>query len=73
MHLGAEDRVDQRRVRADDAARPDARAPAQRRARLDHGVRLDLDVGVDPGRLGVGDRDAGEHVALQDSPAGLAR
>ena len=70
-HLGAEDRVDQGRVRADDAARPDARAPAQRGARLDHGVRLDLDVGVDPGRLGVGDRDAGEHVALEDSPAGL--
>ena len=49
-------RVDQGRVRADDAAAPDAGAAAQGGAGLDHGVGLDLDVGVDPGRLRVGDR-----------------
>src|SRR5262249_52277615 len=61
-HLGAEDGVDQRGVRADDACAPDARSAAEGRPRLDHGIGLDLDVRVDPGRVRVGDGDAGEHM-----------
>ena len=52
-------------------ARPDAGRAAKHAAGLDRGVGADLDVGVDPGRGGVDDRDAGEHVAVGDAAARL--
>ena len=36
---------------------------------MDRHVGLELDVGLDPGRRRVDDRDAGEHVALVDAVA----
>ena len=36
---------------------------------MDRRVGLELDVGLDPGRLRVDDRDAGEHVRLVDAVA----
>src|SRR5262249_36505608 len=41
--------------------------------RLDRDVGLDLDVRLDPGRFGIDDRDAGEHVRLVDPVAQLRR
>ena len=59
-------------MRADDRAGADRGARrAGVRAGLDRGVGGDLDVGVDPGRAGIDDGDAGEHVALEDLAAGL--
>ncbi len=40
---------------------------------MDGGVGLELDLCVDPGRLRVDDRDAGEHVPLVDPVAELGR
>ena len=36
---------------------------------MDRHVRLDLDAGLDPGRLRIDDRHAGEHVRLVDAVA----
>src|SRR5581483_12137793 len=69
-HLRADGRVDHRRVGADDGRAPDASAAAKGGAGLDHRVRGDLDVGVDPGGVGIRDRHPVEHVALVDAPAG---
>ena len=62
--------VGERGQRADDGAGADLGRAAQAGARLDAGVGGDLDAGVDPGRGGVDDGDAGDHVGLEDAAAG---
>ena len=54
-----------------DGAGADRGRAAQAGAGLDAGVGGDLDAGVDPGRAGVDDGDAGEHVRLEQAAAGL--
>ena len=71
MTLVAEPGVDQRAERADDGAGADRGRAAQAGAGLDPRVGGDLDVGVDPGRAGIDDGDAGEHVGLEDAAARL--
>ena len=65
------DAVDQRGQRADHGVGADAGGAAQAGAGLDAGVGADLDPGVDPGRAGVDDGDAGQHVGLEQAAAGL--
>ena len=67
--LGADDRVDRDGMRADDGACADLRLAAQNRERMDGRVGLELDVGLDPRRLRIDDRDAREHVRLVDAVA----
>ena len=55
-------RVDRDDVRSDLRTGGDAGVTAQHGERMDRAVRLELDLGVDPRRLGVDNRDAGEHV-----------
>ena len=54
----------------DRAARADAGAAAQERARLDHRVAADLDAGVDQRALRIDDRHAGERVLALDAGLG---
>ena len=69
--LDADRAVDQRGQRADHGVGADGGLAAQAGAGLDAGVGVDLDGGVDPGRAGVDDGDAGEHVGLEQAVAGL--
>src|SRR5690349_2283335 len=59
---GPDLRIDRDDVWADLCARGDARRPAEDRERMDGRVRLELDARLDPRRLRVDDRHAGEHV-----------
>ena len=69
--LDADGAVDQGGQRADHGVGADTGGAAQAGAGLDAGVGVDLDRGVDPGRGGVDDGDAGQHVGLEQAAAGL--
>src|SRR3954469_9491690 len=69
QRIGADLGIDHDRVGADFSACCDLRRAPQHRERLDGRVRLELDGRVDPGRLGVDDGRAGEHVRLVDPVA----
>ena len=51
------------------APAPTLRLAAQNGERMDRRVGLELDLGLDPRRLRIDDRDAGEHVRLVDAVA----
>src|SRR5438034_2099473 len=60
----AHDRVGDDAVRPDLGSGGDAASAAQYGERMDGRVGLELDVGLDPRRRGIDDRDAGEHVCF---------
>ena len=72
-HLGAlpDLGVAQRAVRADRGLRADVGGPVELHPGEDHGVLGDRDVGVDPRRGGVHDRDARAHVPLEGAAVHL--
>src|SRR5712691_6958167 len=63
---GADLGVDRDDVRADLGARGDLRRAAKDGERMDRRVGRDLDAVIDPGRGGIDDGHAGEHVRLVD-------
>ena len=56
-------------MRPDLGAAKHARCAPQDGERVNDRIGLELDLGVDPGRSGIDDRRAGEHVALVDAIA----
>ena len=67
----AEPAVGQRAHRADRRAGAYLGRATKAGAGLEPHVGGDLDLGVDPGRAGVDDGDAGKHVSLEDAAARL--